>query len=487
MIGEATEKFRTLEINKPQSTKFASNSVSTTKYQIHSFLPVFLYNQFRSYSNVFFLIIAIVQQLPGVSPMGKYTTLIPLIIILTITGLKELFEDILRHREDKKINSRTVEVWIETKWKEVYWKQVKVGELVRVKKGREFPADLIMISCSDTNTGIAYVDTVNLDGESNLKVRRVPQQFVEKDLDELLFELQGSVICDHPNEHIYRFNGMVIPRNDSKVPVNEEQLMLRGAILKNTEWICGIAVYTGVDTKIWRNSQQKEIKRSSFDLMINKHMLVLFSIFFGLSFVNGIMYVWWNYRMANKIWYLPFGSTYGLNIETFLTFAVGYSFMIPISMQIYLEIVRLCQANFINTDKHMYDEATKTYAQARTSTLNSDLGMVKYIFTDKTGTLTQNSLEFRACSIQGIVYKDENIEKLMMECRKGNACHHFFIAICVAPGVIPIYDQKENQWKYYSSSTDQLALVMAAKKYGYELRGRSYKQAEVSVRGTILR
>lgn len=124
-----SHKFRTVEINHPQSKKYPSNSVITAKYNFITFAPLFLLNQFANYSNLFFLMISILQQLPGVSPMGRYTTILPLSIILTISGIKELYEDIIRHREDNKINARKVELWTKSGWEIVQWKQVKVGEI----------------------------------------------------------------------------------------------------------------------------------------------------------------------------------------------------------------------------------------------------------------------------------------------------------------------------------------------------------------------
>lgn len=171
---DSSQKFRTVEINESQHKRYPSNSIITTKYNFITFLPLFLLNQFSSYSNLFFLLISILQQLPGVSPMGRYTTILPLSIILTISGIKELYEDIIRRQEDNKINARKVEHWTKSGWTMVQWKQVKVGEILRVKNNFEFPADLVMVCSSDESTGIAYVETVNLDGENNLKVRRVP-------------------------------------------------------------------------------------------------------------------------------------------------------------------------------------------------------------------------------------------------------------------------------------------------------------------------
>ncbi|XP_065225427.1 phospholipid-transporting ATPase IA-like [Planococcus citri] len=437
----------------------------------------------RGYSNLFFLCISIIQQLPGVSPMGQYTTVTPLVIILIVTGLKELYEDIVRHREDKKVNSRVTEVWKDDTWAQVKWHEIKVGEVIRVKNNLEFPADLLLVCCSDNSTGLAYVETVNLDGESNLKIRRVPFQMLDKCIDTVK-TLRGVITCDKPNELIFNFNGTLQPLKQPKLSLSEDQIMLRGAILRNTDWILGIVIYTGIDTKISHNSRRKEHKKSSKSDIINWHMMVLFTVFVFLTIFNSIMYILWDYKMKESVWYLDLSSQQAFNYLSILTFAIGYSFMIPISLQIYLEVVQLVQASFINNDKKMFCKPKAVHAKAMTSTLNSDLGKVKYIFTDKTGTLTQNSLEFRKCSVNGEAYSVADIDKLKAKCAKNSTCDHFFLAICLCPGIIPVFNKNTKSLQYYASSPDHLALIQAAKMHGYVLKNRNYKNATVAVQNT---
>lgn len=67
--------------------------INFSRFSALSFIPSFLFEQFRRYSNCFFLFIALLQQIPDVSPTGRYTTLVPLIFILTVSALKEIIED----------------------------------------------------------------------------------------------------------------------------------------------------------------------------------------------------------------------------------------------------------------------------------------------------------------------------------------------------------------------------------------------------------
>ena len=103
-------------------------------------------------------------------PPGKYVTIVPLLVILTITAIKEIVEDFNRHREDRKINDSKVDVLRDRTWTAVSWKDVCVGDIVTIKSEKSFPADLILLSSSDAECQ-CYIETANLDGETNLKIR----------------------------------------------------------------------------------------------------------------------------------------------------------------------------------------------------------------------------------------------------------------------------------------------------------------------------
>lgn len=186
---------RKIYINKAQTDKFKNNSISTGKYTLVTFLPKFLYEQFRKYANIFFLSIGLLQQIPGISPTGRYVTIVPLFVILTITAIKEIVEDFQRHREDRKINDSKVEVLEGTRWKLVSWKDVGVGDILRVKSEKSFPADLILLASSDKESQ-CYIETANLDGETNLKIRTAHP--VTKDLktEASLANLEGNFLSE---------------------------------------------------------------------------------------------------------------------------------------------------------------------------------------------------------------------------------------------------------------------------------------------------
>ncbi|XP_069057876.1 phospholipid-transporting ATPase IA isoform X2 [Pleurodeles waltl] len=398
------EEGRNIFINQPQLTKFCNNHVSTAKYNPLTFLPRFLYSQFRRAANAFFLFIALLQQIPDVSPTGRYTTLVPLLFILTVAAIKEIIEDIKRHKADRQVNKKKTQVLRNGAWEIVHWEKVEVGDIVNVNGKEYIPADTMLLSSSEPQA-MCYIETSNLDGETNLKIRQgLPLTSEIRDIDGLM-RLSGRIECEGPNRHLYDFVGNIRLDGHGAVPLGADQILLRGAQLRNTQWVHGIVVYTGHDTKLMQNSTRPPLKLSNVERITNIQILFLFCTLLAISLICSIGSSIWNAKHEEGDWYLSLNyggaSNFGLN---FLTFIILFNNLIPISLLVTLEVVKFIQAYFINWDMDMHYEPTDTSAMARTSNLNEELGQVKYIFSDKTGTLTCNVMQFKKCTIAGIAY-----------------------------------------------------------------------------------
>ncbi|KAL8207468.1 UNVERIFIED_CONTAM: putative phospholipid-transporting ATPase IA [Gekko kuhli] len=303
----------------------------TAKYNLITFLPRFLYSQFRRAANAFFLFIALLQQIPDVSPTGRYTTLVPLLFILVVAAVKEIIEDIKRHKADNSVNKKQTQVMRNGAWEIVHWEKVDVGDIVLIKGKEYIPADTVLLSSSEPQA-MCYIETSNLDGETNLKIRQgLPLTSDIKDTDSLA-KLSGKIECEGPNRHLYDFVGNIRLDGHSTAPLGPDQILLRGAQLRNTQWVHGIVVYTGHDTKLM------QVCLIAVDII--------------------------SYGGANN---------FGLN---FLTFIILFNNLIPISLLVTLEVVKFIQAYFINWDVDMHYEPTDTAAMARTSNLNEELGQV---------------------------------------------------------------------------------------------------------------
>lgn len=173
-----------------------------------------------------------------------------------------------------------------------------------------------------------------------------------------------------------------------------------------------------------------------------------------------------------------------------LTFLILFNNLIPISLQVTLEVVRFVQAIFINMDIKMYHVETDTPAMARTSNLNEELGQVKYIFSDKTGTLTRNVMEFKRCAIGHDVYdaSAENPEDILMvqHLRQGHKnavfIRELLVLLSVCHTVIP-EKMPDGTIVYHAASPDERALVYGASRYGYHFISRTPSYVEIDALG----
>ncbi|XP_026213835.1 phospholipid-transporting ATPase IA isoform X1 [Anabas testudineus] len=491
------EDARLIHLNQPQFTKFCNNRVSTAKYNVLTFLPRFLYSQFRRAANAFFLFIALLQQIPDVSPTGRWTTLVPLLFILIVAAVKEIIEDLKRHKADNVVNKKECQVLRNGAWEIVHWEKVTVGEVVRAANGDHLPADLVILSSSEPQ-GMCYIETSNLDGETNLKIRQGLQVTAEiKDIDSLM-RLSGRMECESPNRHLYEFVGNIRLDGHSTVPLGPDQILLRGAQLRNTQWVHGVVVYTGHDTKLMQNSTRPPLKLSNVERITNFQILVLFGCLLAISLVCSVGQTIWKYQYGNDAWYMDLNSpdggaaNFGLN---FLTFIILFNNLIPISLLVTLEVIKFIQAFFINWDTDMLYEPTNTPAMARTSNLNEELGQVKYIFSDKTGTLTCNVMQFKKCTIAGVAYghsshsSDEAgfndpslLENLQSNHPTAAVILEFMTMMAICHTAVP--ERTDGKIAYQAASPDEGALVRAAQNIGFVFSGRTPDSVIVEILGT---
>ncbi|KAJ7989300.1 hypothetical protein DPEC_G00318050 [Dallia pectoralis] len=486
---------RLIFINQLQLTKFCTNHVSTAKYNVLTFLPRFLYSQFRRAANSFFLFIALLQQIPDVSPTGRWTTLVPLIFILLVAAMKEIIEDLKRHKADKVANRKEAQVLRDGTWEVVHWEKVKVGDVVRASDGDHLPADLVLLASSEPHA-MCYIETSNLDGETNLKIRQGLQVTAEERDTNRLSRLSGRLECESPNRHLYDFVGVIRLEGQSAVPLGPEQILLRGARLRNTHWVHGMVVYTGHDTKLMQNSTRPPLKLSSVERVTNTLILALFGCLLAISLGCSAGQTLWKTHHGDKAWYMDLNyggaANFGLN---FLTFIILFNNLIPISLLVTLEVIKFIQAYFINWDTDMHYEATDTSALARTSNLNEELGQVKYIFSDKTGTLTCNVMQFKKCTIAGVAYGHNSetlsegafddpllVENLDNDHPTAAVIQDFLTMMAVCHTAVP--EKTGDSILYQASSPDEGALVRAASCLGFVFSGRTPDSVIIQARGT---
>lgn len=506
---------RIIHLNNPPANaanKYIDNHISTAKYNIATLIPKFLFEQFSKYANVFFLFTSALQQIPNISPTNQYTTIIPLILVLLVSLVKELIEDYKRKTSDKVLNTSKAQVLRGSNFETTTWVRLAVGDIVRVESEESFPADIVLLASSEPE-GLCYIETANLDGETNLKIKQAIPETANLVNPGELSRLTGRLRSEQPNSSLYTYEAtltMLAGGGEKELPLAPDQLLLRGATLRNTPWIHGIVVFTGHETKLMRNATATPIKRTAVENRLNIQILMLIAILLGLSVISTAGDLIIRATAEKKLSYLGYGSTNNV-IQFFtdmVTYWILYSNLVPISLFVTVEGVKYYHAILINSDLDMYYEKTDTPAICRTSSLVEELGQIEYIFSDKTGTLTRNEMEFRQCSIGGIQYADEvpedkratesdpnsggiwNFDKLRQNLKTHEnrmAIHHFLALLAVCHTVIPEKrDEKPGEIKYQAASPDEGALVEGAVMLGYRFIARRPKSVTILVEGQEL-
>uniref|UniRef100_A0A3P9KVP8 Phospholipid-transporting ATPase n=1 Tax=Oryzias latipes TaxID=8090 RepID=A0A3P9KVP8_ORYLA len=487
------------------SFRYATNAIKTSKYNVFTFLPLNLFEQFQRIANAYFLVLLVLQVIPQISSLSWFTTVVPLILVLSVTAAKDAIDDINRHRSDNRVNNRKVQVLIDRKLCSETWMNVQVGDIIKLENNQFVTADLLLLSSSEP-LNLVYVETAELDGETNLKVRQALPVTGELGEDiEKLADFNGEVRCEPPNNRLDRFTG-TLTFAGQKYSLDNEKILLRGCTLRNTEWCFGLVLFAGPETKLMQNCGRSTFKRTSIDRLMNILVLCIFGFLAFMCFVLAIgNYIWETNEGSGFTVFLPREDGVSAGFSTFLTFwsyIIILNTVVPISLYVSVEIIRLGNSFYIDWDRKMYHANSDTPAEARTTTLNEELGQIKYVFSDKTGTLTQNIMVFNKCSINGKsygyvgddqrpeIFKSKNavdfsfnpladprfvfhdhslVEAVKLESPE---VHTFFrlLALC---HTVMAEEKTEGELSYQAQSPDEGALVTAARNFGFVFRSRT--------------
>eukprot|EP00051_Salpingoeca_urceolata_P031810 m.13053 g.13053 ORF g.13053 m.13053 type:complete len:1156 (+) comp4442_c0_seq1:490-3957(+) len=494
---------------------YGRNKIQTTKYTLITFLPKNLFEQFHRLANWYFLMIVVLNWVPQINAFAPAIAMLPLVFVLAVTAIKDLYEDRRRRKSDIEINSRESRVMdSNNSFTKRMWKYMHVGDLVELREGDVIPADLLLLH-ADGEEGICYVETANLDGETNLK-QRMSYAPHDPRFDPISFK--GVVNCEPPNNKIYEFKGKLTDEGQVH-SLDARHMLLRGCIVRNTPRVIGLVVYCGHDTKAMLNNTGPRSKRSKLEKLMNTEIIYCCLILLGMCITGAFgTAIWLSRRDYKDILYIPFASgDPGPALEGFIrfwTFFIVLQVMVPISLYVSIEIVKLGQVYFIQEDIDLYYEEQDKKMHVRALNITEDLGQIEYVFCDKTGTLTQNKMIFHQCSINGTCYehgdKEEGkdyqdqfsfprdrrlvaaTEKLKESPNADSPEHLFLLSLAICNTVVPnipeedehrVMELQPGDIRYEAESPDEAALVAAAQLYDYTLISSKSQQVVVNELG----
>ncbi|AWP08276.1 Phospholipid-translocating ATPase [Scophthalmus maximus] len=486
---------------------YADNRIKTSKYDIFTFLPINLFEQLQRVANAYFLVLLTLQLIPEISSLSWFTTIVPLVLVLVITAVKDATDDYFRHKSDQQVNNRQSQVLSGGSLQNEKWMNVRVGDIIKLENNQFVTADILLL-CSSEPNGLCYIETAELDGETNLKVRQALT--ITSDLGDIskLMDFDGEVVCEPPNNKLDKFTGTLYWR-DSKYPLDNGKVLLRGCVLRNTEWCFGMVIFAGLQTKLMQNCGRTNFKRTSIDKLMNTLVLWIFAFLICMGVILGMGNTIWESRIGRNFQaFLPLSelqsSAVFSGFLTFWSYIINLNTVVPISLYVSVEVLRLGHSYFINWDRKMYHRQTDTAAEARTTTLNEELGQVEFVFSDKTGTLTQNIMVFSKCSINGRKYGDVYDEfDQKVEITDKTACVDFssnplcdrgfkfydgslseavkledaavqeFFRLLALCHTVMLEEKSEGLLVYQAQSPDEEALVTAARNFGFVFRART--------------
>jgi phospholipid-translocating ATPase len=388
------------------------NALCNQKYSFGSFLPLVLYEQFRMFYNMFFLMVATSQTIPALRVGFFMTYFGPLVFVVMISVAKEASDDLARWRRDKKMNLFAYTLLVRGEDGmgvpvRVASQDIRVGDLLVLETNERVPADCVLLRANATGDGAGdgqeaaggggedgsiFIRTDQLDGETDWKLRQAVTitQRLESE-DELL--VSGAMVdAEAPKQEIYDFVGVLGMRNnklgeDMREGLNLENTLWANTVVASGRAVC-VVVYNGRETRSVMNASSPRSKIGKLDHEINSISKMLFALLFSLSATLTAL------RGFNGQWILYFFRYFLL-----------LSAIIPISMRVNLDMAKIAYSLVMENDSARMPGCT-----VRNSNLPEELGRVEYLLTDKTGTLTQNDMAFKKLHLGNVLFARDSLE-----------------------------------------------------------------------------
>ena len=414
-VDQLSKKHIFLKESELNYTYF-SNKVENHKYNLISFVPVVIFNQFKQFGNFFYLIMTLTQFVPVLIVGFLFSYLSPLVIVVGVTMIKELYDDINRRYQDRITNNQIYTIYKnninnEPEEIQVTSANLKIGDFIIINENQRVPADIILLKTfnNDADDNHAFIRTDQLDGETDWKLRKALGSTQKLTITEII-NLDAFIEYEAPSKLIYNFEGVfecnIDNNNIIKEPLSLENTLWSSTVLASKKAF-GIVCYTGNETRARMNSSEPKIKIGILDDEINKINVYLFFIMCALSAVITIMKIVVYHVLSWNLFFI------------FFRFIVLFCGIIPISLRVNLDVSKTYFSLMINRDESIKDTI------ARNSTIPEELGRITYVFTDKTGTLTKNEMIFKKIAMEMDQFSEESFNELNLilddECKKYDA------------------------------------------------------------------
>jgi len=459
---------------------FPQNAIRNQKYSILSFLPKILYEQFKFFFNLYFLGVALTQFYPRLRIGYLAQFYGPLGFVLSVTIIREAWDDILRWKRDRQINSQHYETIVSegdsVKIKTVPSWSIKVGDVLVLHAGQRIPADVVLLRTSDPK-GSIFIKTDQLDGETDWKLRRSVASFQALQNDLQVLHLSGTLSAEAPKKNIYDFVGNFSFPNGATESLGLENTIWGNTVIATGSAV-GVVIYTGKETRSALNANRPPSKMGLSDLELNVLGKLLFVMSFSLAATMILL------KGTSGPWYLYF-----------LRFVLMFSSFVPISLRVNLDLAKICHSVRIMNDRKAPGIIV------RCSTIPEELGRLNYLFSDKTGTLTQNVMVFKKLVVQpGAIFDTENPSMIRSHLcdaytmnlsfesrtpRNGSdvvlgKLRHAMMALAVCHNVTPVIDSEIGERVYQAASPDEVALVKFCEEMGLVLQSRDESKITLS-------
>jgi len=385
---------RTVWIGRENLQKFPPNVIRNQKYNIFTFIPIVLFNQFKFFLNLFFLIMALSQFIPQLRIGYLYTYWLPLGCVLAVTMIREAIDDFRRFQRDREVNAKRYDRLTSRGKVSVASSDLKVGDIIYVEKGQRVPADMVLLRTTE-QSGACFIRTDQLDGETDWKLRlAVPlsqkQAGNPGTTDEDILFLDASIYAEKPQKDIHSFIGKFSLHASN---VNEESLSIENTMWSNTivasGTALGVIVYTGPECRATMNNSKPSSKVGLIDIELNDITKILFVATLAMSVIMVALKGW------DGPWYFYV-----------FRFVLLFSYLIPISLRVNLDMGKIYYSLQIQRDRDIPGTV------ARSTTIPEELGRISYLLSDKTGTLTQNQMVFKKLHLGTAAYSNDTFDDI---------------------------------------------------------------------------